>query len=140
MAEAVVTEPAAEPAAGAREFVDTVYDAVKQAIGARRVTAASAVIMVTAAMAAVEKNRGLSGPLKKELALHVVGRLVGEIPAGQEDRAALAAAVALLGPALVDALAAAAKGQIGVNGGGAPPPGDCLGGCLGVCLGGCCRR
>lgn len=104
----------------AEQYADRIYDAVKAAVGARRVTVASVTIMITTAMVEAEKITALTGPQKKELVLHVVGRFVDEIPAGQEDKAAIGSAVALLGPALIDTVVAASKGQFGIN-----APGRC---------------
>jgi hypothetical protein len=137
---AAAKKPAAEnkPAAGNPEeqaLADIVYDRVKAAIGTKRVSAASVTIMLTAAIAEVEKLPNLTGMQKKALVTHVVDRLLNEIPAEQDDRDAIRAATALMLPHMIDTLVAAANGQLGFGGGamggGVAPaaPGGCGGGC-----------
>jgi len=123
----VATEGA--PLAEATQYADQIYSRVKASIGAQRVTVASVTIMITTAMVEVEKITTLTGPQKKNLVLHVTDRLVDEIPADQEDRAAIKAAVALFAPVLIDTIVAASKGQFGINAG-------LLGAAPGKC--GCC--
>ncbi len=94
---------------------DAIFNAVRSAIKARRVTVASAAVIITAAMTAAEKLGGLTGPEKKALVLDAAGRVVDELPMGAEDKSALKAAVALLGPSVVDAIVAAQKGQLGLG-------------------------
>jgi len=111
----------------AKKYADQIYDAVKASIGARRVTVASVTIMITTAMVEVERIKTLTGPEKKELVLHAIGRLVDEIPAAQEDRAAIKSAVTLFGPSIIDTIIAASKGQfvLNVGQGGAAPASGC---------------
>jgi hypothetical protein len=124
----------AAPKPEEQALADQVYDRVKSAIGTKRVSVASVTIMLTAAVAEVEKLPGLTGMQKKDLVVHVVSRLTDEIPADQEDRAAIRGAVALLLPHLVDALVAAANGQLGFGGAAAMPPAPAPAAC---CGGGC---
>jgi hypothetical protein len=130
----VAVATGAAPLDEAKRYADQIYAAVKASIGTRRVTVASVTIMITTAMVEVEKITTLTGPEKKELVLHVVGRLVDEIPLDQEDRAVIRSAVMLFGPAIIDTIVAASKGQFNINVGqlGPAPGNGCCGG------NGCC--
>lgn len=92
-----------------------IYDVAKASIVTEKVTVSGVTIMVTAAMGAVEKIKSLNGSQKKELVLHVVNRIVGEIPADDEDKQAIQAAAALA-PVLIDTLVNAARGGLGIGG------------------------
>ena len=99
----------------AQKNADAVYNAVKTAIGTGRVTVASVMIMITTAMVEVEKFTALTGPQKKQLVIHVVDRLIEEIPATQEDKAAIKSAVDLFMPCVVDTVIAVSKSQLAIN-------------------------
>lgn len=109
------TQPTPTALAPPAPLADQVYNRVRSSIAAGRITVAGATIMLTAAMAEAERIRTLSGLQKKALVLHVVDRLVGEIPVGQEDREAIQAATALLLPSMIDALVAAGEGKLGIG-------------------------
>jgi len=98
-----------------QKHVDMIYDVAKASIVTEKVTVSGVTIMVTAAMGAVEKIKSLNGSQKKELVLHVVNRIVGEIPADDEDKQAIQAAAALA-PVLIDTLVNAARGGLGIGG------------------------
>ena len=110
-------QPVAAAVPDEQKYADQIYDRVKASIAAKRISVANVTIMLTMAMVEVEKVATLTGPQKKELVIHVVSRLVDEIPAEQEDKAAITAAVALFMPSIIDAIVAASKGQFGLNAG-----------------------
>ena len=98
----------------AEAALDALYDQVR-ATFTGRVSVASVLNIATYTMAAVEKLGGMSGPQKKDSVVHVIARLVGELPADQEDREAIQAAVRLLLPSIIDTIVSATKGQIDIN-------------------------
>ena len=96
-------------------IVDALYDQIKDRIVLKDVKPSNVMIMLTCVMTAVEKQKKLSGPEKKEVVVHLVRRLVGEIPGDDEDKQALQAAVELLLPPLIDTLVAASRGKLDLN-------------------------
>lgn len=109
----------------AEQLVDRLYDQVRRAIDTKAITTASVINIVTATMVAVESVGTATGPHKKALALHVIARLLDEIPA--EDRDAIKAAVLLLAPSIIDTVVAATKGQVVINIPGLSADGKCCG-------------
>jgi hypothetical protein len=125
-------EPAPQPAE--QQLADQLYDIVRRSIDTKRITVASVLNIVTIVMVEVERLGVATGPQKKELALHVIARLIDEIPADQEDKAAIKNAVALLGPSIIDTIVAASKGQITINIPGLAADGKCCGkACCTIC-------
>lgn len=100
-----------------QKLADQVYDRVNAAIEAKHLTIVSITTLIATAMAEAEKITTLNGEQKKELVVHVVSRLVDEMPADQEDREAIRATAAVMMPSIIDAIVAAASGQFGINGG-----------------------
>lgn len=96
-------------------LIDALYDQVRARVVLRDLKPSNAMIMLTYAMATVERQRSLSGLEKKEFATQIVRRLVGEIPGDAADKLALQAAVDLLFPPLIDTLVAAGRGLLDVN-------------------------
>jgi hypothetical protein len=105
----------ASEALGMQAIVDALYGQVKDRIILKDVKPSNVMIMLTYGMTAVEKQKGLTGPEKKEVVVHLVRRLVGEIPGDDEDKVALQAAVELLLPPLIDTLVAASRGKLDLN-------------------------
>ena len=100
---------------GLQAIVDALYDQIKERIVLKDIKASNAMLLLTFTMAAVEKQKQLSGPEKKEVVVSLVGRLVGEIPGDIEDKLALQAAVELILPPLIDTLVAATRGKLDLN-------------------------
>jgi hypothetical protein len=111
----------ASDASDASDLVADLARRVRAAVTAKKVTPAGVTIMVTTAMGLAERIPGLTGPQKKDLVisavLAVVDEAVGTPGEPSETRDALRAAAALLAPGIVDAVVAASKGQLGINGG-----------------------
>ena len=98
-----------------QQLVDQLYEQVKTTIDTKVITAASAVNIITATMAMVESMCAAPGPQKKALVLHIIDRLVDEIPAEREDKLAIKNAIALLAPSIIDSIVAVSKGQVAIN-------------------------
>ena len=99
----------------AKQNADKLYDAIKASIGTQSISVASVIIMITTAMVEVEKITSLTGPQKKELVIHVIGRLIDEIPSNQEDKAAIKSAFVLFAPSIIDTIVAASRGKYNLN-------------------------
>lgn len=110
-----------------QQLADQLYDQVKRSIDTKTVTVASVINIVTTTMDAVERLGVATGPQKKELVLHVIGRLADEIPAEKEDKLAIKNAITLLAPSIIDSIVAASKGQIAINIPGLAADGKCCG-------------
>lgn len=102
-------------APGTQATVDALYDQIRGRIILKDVKPSNVMSMLTYAMAAVEKQKGLTGPEKKGVVVHLVRRVVGEIPGGAEDKQALQAAVELFLPPLIGTLVAACRGKLDLN-------------------------
>lgn len=96
----------------ANHLTDLVYDAVRNGFGPQTVTPASVLVLMTLAMRAVERMGTSTGPEKKAIVLHVVRRLLEEIPEQQSDRAMIIAAAEVMLPAAIDTVIAAARGKL----------------------------
>jgi len=127
-------EPAAEPFE--QQLADQLYDQVRKSIDTKTITAASLINIAVTAMVSVEVLGVTSGPQKKALVLHVVGRLADELPATtsaeRADKAAVKNAVILLGPT-IDMIVAASKGEVAINVGGGPAPAPAGSKCCAIC-------
>lgn len=88
---------------------------VVQSVKTKHISPANVVVLITEVMTLVEQVPGMAGPEKKALAMQVIDRVVAAIPVGQANKDAIAAAVALLAPGIIDAIADAAKGKTGIN-------------------------
>lgn len=92
-----------------------VYDSVKNVVSSK-LTAANVTVLLVDVMRAVEQisqSRPMTGPEKKALALDVIGQLVEDLaPADQKE--IIGSVVEALGPGIIDAIIAAAKGQLGL--------------------------
>lgn len=95
-----------------QQAFDRIYNAVRASIVDKKLTGGRITIMITTAMSAVERLGNLSGPEKKDLVLHVLDRIVDEIPVEESEKDAICAALALA-PFVIDSIVSAAKGQLG---------------------------
>jgi len=95
-----------------QQAFDRIYNAVRASIVDKKLTGGRVTIMITTAMTAVERLGNLSGPEKKDLVLHVLDRIVDEIPVDESEKDAIRAALALA-PVVIDSIVSAAKGQLG---------------------------
>ena len=96
-------------------LADQIYDTIRNTLGADHITFESAVGTITTVMAEVEKLGGVPGPQKKEIVLHIVDRLIDEIPTGHEFKTLLKTTVMFLGGGIIDAIAGASKGLLSIN-------------------------
>jgi hypothetical protein len=118
---------AAGPGAGQptiQAVVDSSYEEVKRHITIKDVKPSNIMIMLTRAMSVVDRVKGLSGPEKKEVVVHLVRRLLDEIPGDSEEKGLLRAAVELILPPLIDTLVAASRGKLDLNSDGAVTAGE----------------
>ena len=118
---------ASQSAAASQRRIDQLYDSVRRLVDAQTITVSSVVGTLTTIMVEIEALGGLTGPQKKAAALHVLNRLIDEMPADAEEVPLIRGAVALLGPAIIDNLIAASKGQLAVNIAGRCASGGCCG-------------
>jgi hypothetical protein len=93
--------------------VDMVYGIVKKTIAAKKITPASITILVTTTLAEAMKLPNLSHPEEKQLAIHVISKLIDEIPTDDENKQALQGLLVFL-PATVDSLISAANGELAI--------------------------
>jgi hypothetical protein len=100
-------------APSARPIADGLYDHIKLSFDLGRVQASNVIGLLTYVMAVVEKQKSLSGPEKKEVAINLVERLAGEIPG--DGGVALQTAVRFLLPPFIDTIVAATRGQLDIN-------------------------
>jgi hypothetical protein len=96
-------------------IIDRLYIQIRMSIALKDTTTGNAMLMLTTAMAAAEKQKHLSGADKKRVVVTLVGRLVGDIPRNSEDKRALVSAVDLLLPSLIDTLVAATLNKFDLN-------------------------
>lgn len=94
---------------------DDLYEQIRRKINLEKFSAADAVNLITTAMVAAEKVGGMTGPEKKGTVLHLLERLIAEIPVSNENKAAIQLAVATLAPGIIDTIVAASRGQVVIN-------------------------
>lgn len=102
--------PPAAPVMSTVQLVEVAYKTISQTFeyGVRPDTVMS---LVMTTIATVEHIRGASGAQKKEVAIEVIERFVGDID-DDDTRAAVKSAVRVLGPHIIDGLVSAANGKL----------------------------
>ena len=109
---------AADPISDIGELVGQLCAEVKKAVDLQTITPESIFKMLMSVMGLVERQKQLSGPQKKQAVIDVVNRLVDEIPAEAEEKAAIMSAIQLLLPSLIDTIVSVSLGELDINGDG----------------------
>lgn len=121
-----------EPPLGTEVVFGGLYDLVRERFTLSTIRAENVVTLLMFIAAAADREESLSGAERQQVVLCLVDRLLGEIPGDAGEKLALQAAVQLLLPPLVDALAEAGRGAAGAaRRGGAP---GCWAHCFPCCF------
>ena len=107
--------PAEEDQTEATKVFDELYAGVKKSINMKTASGEDIINILTLTMEAVEKMKIKSGPQKKALVLHVIDKLVDEIPESNKNKSTIKTAVKLLAPGMIDTIVATSRGQVFVN-------------------------
>jgi hypothetical protein len=107
--------PAPAPDASIARQLSDLYAGVRDEAASRGFTAASVPEILVLTMVASERVRGAEGAEKKAAALALTRRLLIELPLTDGDRVGALAVLDLVGPAVIDLLVAAARGEISLG-------------------------
>lgn len=103
--------PPALPGPGAVAVADKIFERVRHTFG-EQISPENVMMLVLDTMEASEQVKNIPGPKRKKIAIGVMHRLLDEIPDHTENRHVVVGAMKLLLPGMIDAIIAAAKGQV----------------------------
>lgn len=92
-------------------ITENIFQQVKAAISGRIFNASTFISLVTLVMQFVEKSVAVSGPEKKQVAMNVIVKLIGEIPLEEDQKQIIVTIVNTTLPRIIDFIISAANGE-----------------------------
>jgi hypothetical protein len=95
--------------------IDKIYAEIKRNIDTKTINPISVMDLIHTVMAEVERLKSTTGSEKKLMVVHIIDKLLSEIPAEDDATRLLIAGANLLAPSLIDMVVSATKGKLDIN-------------------------